>query len=1056
MDDQNISLASIKEKIREGKVVLFLGAGATCSAGGPDSTKIIERLYSKFSNITPGITSFEDVCQEIVDTPEYGRRPLIRYLSEFLLSLAPSPEHLLLTDYLWRAIYTTNYDDLIEQSYRQKGKHSKIVVFNPDDRPRKVRNDDISLYKIMGSLINSSDIKDNLILTTEDRYNFFSDKSSSLMNLMDELVDGIILYIGYSFDDLIIYATSKKLINKNGLEATPFSYAVFRTEPDEKKKLKLANNKIKYIIGDFKNIINYFQTNIDKKTDDVNKDIWKLKVTNETVDLDNDFKKLMSDFIILNENLISEKKISMDLFFKGLSNNWNAYVEEWDFPRDLYIDDSFKRQNGDKPLTGSLKSRVFNELKLCDYRNNKIIYISGMPGSGKTILINRIAYDVYHELKYPVIIINNYRKIDYPSLFTFVTNLKSKINNNLYSFLFVLDDAATRLNEVNYIIDNLTDLKTPLIFLVSDRENMFILHDILYNEEDKNNIYVINEKLTEKEKERLPKHLIDKKIIKSDNVDLVQQDSFFATIYNFIHPARYPLDSIIRDQFIKLPQISQLTFKYICALQRFNINMPLELLVRVLNTNYNDIKKIIIDQEAKGIIYEDKIGKDIYYRTHHRIISEKTFLFFIYNLNDQTNLYKNLFININMNNEVEENLRDEILITNLSNTKSEYYLGEENLRYIYTEIYNSNPNSTILHHWGILETDNKNKSEEQLKIAENILKESLTLKSNEDPYNQKRESESNIRTSLGVLYKTYALYFFITDHKKALSLISKAETEFNNAKNSRISNINTYHTKAHMYYLLSLDSKVYEDKILYLTKAVKTINECKKYLYMDKKNLIKNLEIKIDIEINDLKDVDIDYIPYVNSLNAKFLSSDVYYIFAYKKQNNAALALSILDEGIKNYPNDEQLYELYINIYKIQQNKNLTHCYNILKNWYSNASSKQTNLLFEFACVSFILEKYNESKTYFKEISRYFNYRQFRHSQYYTDGNGINVVFNGLVIQKNDQYDGYVTCNNLKLLRDPIKYIPRDYPQIPKNKQINYNILFTAEGPLAFNISEIK
>src|SRR3989304_2891063 len=139
------SLQEILCQIQQGKVALFLGAGVSQSAGGPTGKKLNEMIKEKFSNIDQSLNDFIEVCQDVIDTPPYNRNELDEFIKSKLESIQPTSSHKIMTKYDWAAIFTTNFDDLVEVAYRINTEerfkpcqpiYSECFQVNPSDRSK--------------------------------------------------------------------------------------------------------------------------------------------------------------------------------------------------------------------------------------------------------------------------------------------------------------------------------------------------------------------------------------------------------------------------------------------------------------------------------------------------------------------------------------------------------------------------------------------------------------------------------------------------------------------------------------------------------------------------------------------------------------------------------------------------------------------------------------------------------------------------------------------------------------------------------------------------------
>jgi len=166
------------DNIKEGNVILFLGAGASIGAGHPQKKQI---------------PSGKELAEMLVDKflgSEYRGIPLLRaaelaiaqsdlftfqdYVASVFREYGPGDHHRLVPRFFWKAIFTTNYDLVMERTYEQaiaaKQNLQTIVPFlkNSDrleDRLKKP--DSIPYAKLHGCITALRDPEIPLIVTTE-------------------------------------------------------------------------------------------------------------------------------------------------------------------------------------------------------------------------------------------------------------------------------------------------------------------------------------------------------------------------------------------------------------------------------------------------------------------------------------------------------------------------------------------------------------------------------------------------------------------------------------------------------------------------------------------------------------------------------------------------------------------------------------------------------------------------------------------------------------------------------------------------------------------------
>ena len=118
--------------IISGNCVLFVGAGASIEAGAPSAQEMSRELSKKYLNGKHQEEPLIKVASYIETKPGLGRRLVVDYLINRLSPLKPSKAHLLLPNFRWSAIYTTNYDTLIEQAYERVSVKYKPIMSSCD------------------------------------------------------------------------------------------------------------------------------------------------------------------------------------------------------------------------------------------------------------------------------------------------------------------------------------------------------------------------------------------------------------------------------------------------------------------------------------------------------------------------------------------------------------------------------------------------------------------------------------------------------------------------------------------------------------------------------------------------------------------------------------------------------------------------------------------------------------------------------------------------------------------------------------------------------------
>jgi DNA replication protein DnaC len=574
-------LQEILQQVKQGRVVLFLGAGASHAAGGPTGKKLTEMIKEKFTNIDQSLNNFIDVCQDVIDTLPYSRNELEEFIRNNLNTLQPINTHKIMTKYDWAAIFTTNFDDLIEVAYRIESHRLKLCQpiysehfqVNPSDRSK------VCLFKIMGSIAATETETGHMVLSRAYYYRAIIRRRKYLELLSDFVKTGTIVFIGYSFEDRLVLDIIDDIIEIYGKDRLPWSYALFeRVELDEKTQYMFSSRKIIPLECNFEKFIEYLNNKYEVPLKTlISKNVY-FKLMGYNLEIGEDEARQFAEYFeVLNEEKINQEPGNKDDFFKSTNKSWGAFREEWDFKRSLYTSSEFKRTRAGKVFSGCLKDRLFSELNKYDSEENKVLLITGMAGVGKTMMLRRLAYDVYKSGKAPVIFISPARiSFDYKMLAGFIENLNHQINQKIpegehippIKPVIIIDDASSLIRDVNRLKDYLKSRGRPALIIAAERKGEwdFMWGNFPFRIPEEN-IYELDEELDNQEKIKIIDHFYNlgyiqtKDILWDDIIEREFENSFFATIYTLVHPSRKPLNDIIKDQYQNLTQFTKNAFQ---------------------------------------------------------------------------------------------------------------------------------------------------------------------------------------------------------------------------------------------------------------------------------------------------------------------------------------------------------------------------------------------------------------------------------------------------------------------------------------------------------------
>lgn len=1079
-------LKELIARIKGGDVVLFLGAGASIRSQAPSGAELIQKIKKKFPDAESESNNFLDVCQEVADTPGYGRPTLEKFIRNEFYGLKPGEStHKKLPLHQWPAIFTTNYDDLVEKAYEDvyRGSGEKtprcIPILREQASYALNKWDELKLFKLLGCTTEESE-EGRMVLTRSD-YNRDSKRRRRMLETLSDFVKaGTILYIGYSFRDRLVFEVIDEAYDLVGKDNISYSYALVPGfEPDTKLDHMLKERRIiplPYTFESFMEKLLEEEPTVSvegKMAKTLNLKGMKIEIRYK------DFEEYEEYFEILCEEALEKgskknpnpgDKEEIREFFRGKIDGWRPFIEKWDFERDIY-----KKKGG-------LKERVKEELEKTDPKDNNAILIQGPSGLGKSILLKRLAYDFYKSGT-PIIILFPYRTaFDYKLIDKFCEEIREKLNKD-GKVLILLDDASTNVRHVKRIASYLSSRSKPALLVAASRANEWAtveektsLDKIL-----EKNIYEMQEDVL-KEIPDLIEHLISIGVLPKETItdrgyweDKVvrrYQNSFFATIYGLVIDARRRLEEIIKDEYNKLAsEMTKKSYQYISSFYQYGIPLKLELLVRTLGCSYSEFTNQIYQVEAKDVILEEEGPfKNLYFRARHKIIAEKL-LQRILDTERSKDRLAEILSKVNPFDRVEMETVRSLLIARIGpNGSDKDRFSSEQKKELFDCIINREiDDAPILHHYGILEIANKNYDRavallnKALKVIDTSYVPSFV------------GEKKNIQNTLGRLYSGMAGE---AEEKGEINKASRlhriADQYFEAAKRDDPTSPYPYHSKA-IGRVMSGDRLAkdgdQEGAFRYYAEALGIVEEAKDSV--PKEHMDKIWELEVSIFYDRLGDywraikVVEEMInanprdPKGYCLKSRFLirggegkERKGLTIDAQKKYNEA---FDLIQKGLEKNPSDQNLLRLYSKLFEKLYPDDIKGLYEIFIKRFRIVQSadevcSDLNLLFKLGFTSFELEKYPEAREFFSMLEDKSGGHPLRRGfvkKSVDRSSGKPKVFNGVVKQFRSHKEGYIQSREIGW----IGFDPRAQKREIKLFDLyEFNVVFNYRGMLAINL----
>jgi hypothetical protein len=163
-----------EKALEEGYAALFAGAGLSRPSGFADWKELLRDIAVELSL---------DVDRE-------------SDIEEFTKDAKLTENHRLITVLPIKTVWTTNYDQLLEQAYRETGKRPDVKI-QQNDLAVTIPKRDVTIYKMHGDFSQPQ----NAVLTKEDYETYNEHRALFSEKLKGDLIEKTFLFLGFSFTD---------------------------------------------------------------------------------------------------------------------------------------------------------------------------------------------------------------------------------------------------------------------------------------------------------------------------------------------------------------------------------------------------------------------------------------------------------------------------------------------------------------------------------------------------------------------------------------------------------------------------------------------------------------------------------------------------------------------------------------------------------------------------------------------------------------------------------------------------------------------------------------
>jgi cold shock CspA family protein/TolA-binding protein/sRNA-binding regulator protein Hfq len=633
------------DHIRDGQVVLFLGSGASIGANHPEGieppigSKLAGILAEKFLDDEFKKRPLDQVAELAIS--ETGLFEVQSFIAEIFNDFTPVDFHKTIPTFKWAAIATTNYDLIIEKAYNEvEKKLQNLIVFkkNGERVEEKLRSFDNVVYlKLHGCITNIADHDTPLILTPEQYITHKEGRSRLFERLQSLAYEFPILFVGHSLADsdirIILYELSQLK------EAKPRSYILTPKITSTEKRF-WETKKFTCLESTFEGFVH----ELDRRISTQFRSLAKFKAEAEHP-IFNKFS--VSENIRPSESLLTLLSRGIEYIHKGYKT---TDIDPRAFYRGFFTDLSPIIHDLDvrRAITDDILLEVFLESEIAR-EHVQFFVIKGHAGSGKSVLLRRLAWEASVDYDKLCLLINSNSHIGYEPLYELHRLTKERL------FLFI-DPVTEHQNLIELLIEKARKDKLPLTILSAERHNEW------NTECEELEPYLTDnydiEYLQPKEIESLI-HLLTKydSLGHLKGLKLEQQMEALSKkagrqLLVALHEATLGkiFSDIILDEYhsITSPEAQSL-YLTVCILHRLGVHTRAGLISRVHGIPFSLFKdKLFKPLDFIVFASRDELIKDYYYRSRHSHIAEMVFERVLVEQQDRFDEYVRLIDNLDI------------------------------------------------------------------------------------------------------------------------------------------------------------------------------------------------------------------------------------------------------------------------------------------------------------------------------------------------------------------------------------------------------------------------
>lgn len=434
-----IDVESLADAIDPENATLFLGAGACRDSGALLASELEEELRRR---LDPSVPKSDLATTAAILEKHRGRSALIAQVRKILEPLRANDDLVAIALYDWKAIFTTNYDTLIEDAFRVQQRPLAVIRNNRDFSDIARGTTIVDYFKLHGCI--SADIVDegssSRLVLTESDYDKCTEYRECLLSAFGTYVSsGTTLICGHSLRDRHLTDILRKAVDAHrGASRTHKIFLLGRQEDREFIEIQEQRGFIGCASS-----LTAFITALKKRLSGPRKSVECLGQRIELVG------KLKRSVKTVQEALGEEVRDRR--FFAGFTATLSQIKAGLTFPRSL---------------ASSIANSIANGVQ-------QFVAITGPSGSGKTTVGRQVCLDLHHR-GLPTWELEELATVDVRAWQHVASELKKA---KMDGVLFV-PNCAAQLQNINSLVSSLVDGSQNSLAILVTADSTQWLHRI--------------------------------------------------------------------------------------------------------------------------------------------------------------------------------------------------------------------------------------------------------------------------------------------------------------------------------------------------------------------------------------------------------------------------------------------------------------------------------------------------------------------------------------------------------------------------------------------------